>query len=256
MVDIKLYNDDCLNIMSELPEHSVDMILCDLPYGRTQNRWDNVIPFDKLWDCYNRISKDNTAILLFSDGLFMADLMISNKKMWKYNIVWNKVLVSGFLNAHRMPLRITEEICVFYNKQPTYNPQMTKGKPNHSVGDVNKKLQNNNYGKYTLKETNFDGEKYPVSIVEFMKPHPSKAVHPTQKPVELLEYLIKTYTNENDIVLDNCMGSGSTGIACRNLNRNFIGIELDKKYFDVATERINKAEKINNRPFHKYTKIT
>jgi site-specific DNA-methyltransferase (adenine-specific) len=231
--------------MKDIPDKSIDLILCDLPYGRTHNRWDTVIPFDKLWEHYNRIIKDNGAILLFCDGLFMCDLMNSNRKMWRYNLVWNKVLPSGFLNANRQPLRQHEEICVFYKKQPIYHPQKHKGKPNHSKGKP-KVNQNNNYNKMEFVDNSEElGDmKHPTSIVSFSKPHPSIMVHPTQKPIELLEWLIKSYTDENMIVLDNCMGSGSTGIACVNTNRQFIGIELNEEYFNIAKERL-EGVKIN-----------
>lgn len=180
----------------------------------------------------------------------MAKLMTSNPKMWRYNLVWNKVLPSGFLNANRMPLRTTEEIVVFYNKQPIYNPQKTKGTPNHSKGKaVNKTSDdegrvNNNYGKYTIVDNNKElGDiKHPTSLITFSKPHPSVSLHPTEKPVHLCEWLIKSYTNENMTVLDNCMGSGSTGVACVNTNRNFIGIELDENYFNIAKERIEQVQ--------------
>lgn len=237
---IELHHGDCLDIMKEIPNQSIDMILCDLPYQRTQNRWDIMIPMDKLWEQYNRIIKENGCIALFSDGMFMAELMTSNKKMWKYNLVWNKVLPSGFLNANRMPLRIHEEICIFYKKQPVYNPQKVKGKPNHSKGKA-KQCDNNNYSDYGFVDNSKElGDmKHPVSIVTFSKPHPSVAIHPTQKPVELCEWLIKSYTNEGMVVLDNCMGSGSTGIACINTNRDFIGIELNNEYFNLAKDNLN-----------------
>lgn len=237
---IELHHGDCLDIMKEIPNQSIDMILCDLPYQRTQNRWDIMIPMDRLWEQYNRIIKENGCIALFSDGMFMAELMTSNKKMWKYNLVWNKVLPSGFLNANRMPLRSHEEICIFYKKQPVYNPQKVKGKPNHSKGKV-KQCENNNYGDFGFVDNSKElGDmKHPVSIVTFSKPHPSVAIHPTQKPVELCEWLIKSYTNEGMVVLDNCMGSGSTGIACINTNRDFIGIELNNEYFNLAKDNLN-----------------
>ena len=234
---------DCLEVMPKISEQSVDLILCDLPYGRTKNKWDTVIPFDILWENYLRVLKPNGAVVLFSDGMFMAELMLSNKKMWKYNIVWDKVLVSGFLNANRQPLRSHEELVIFYNKQPTYNPQKFKGKPNHSKG-VSKKNTNNNYGKFEIVDNKEElGDmKHPRSIWTFQKPHPSKMVHPTEKPLECIEYIIKTYTNENDLVLDNCMGSGTTGLGCCNLNRQFIGIEKEEKYFDLSVSRICEAD--------------
>lgn len=240
----KLLQGDCLELMAKIPNKSIDMILCDLPYQRTQNQWDIMIPIDKLWEQYNRIIKDNGCIALFADGMFMAELMMSNKKMWKYNLVWDKVLPSGFLNANRMPLRSHEEICIFYKKQPTYNPQKVKGKPNHSKGKP-KECENNNYGDFEFVDNSKElGDmKHPVSILKFSKPHPSVSVHPTQKSVEVCEWLIKSYTNEGELVLDNCMGSGSTGVACLNTGRNFIGMELDEKYFNIAKERIENINK-------------
>lgn len=230
---------DCLNVMPKIKDKSVDMILCDLPYGRTHNKWDAVIPFEDLWKEYNRVIKDNGAIALFSDGLFMAELMLSNKSMWRYNIVWDKVLPTGFLNANRQPLRSHEEIVIFYKKQPTYNPQKVKGQPNHSKG-YSQKNTNNNYGKYGIVDNREElGDmKHPKSIWTFMKPHPSKMVHPTEKSLECIECLIKTYTNENELVLDNCMGSGTTCVGALHLNRRFIGIEKEEKYFDIAVNRM------------------
>ena len=238
-----LFQGDCLEEMSKIPDGSVDMILCDLPYGRTKNRWDIIIPLEELWESYKRIVKTNGCIALFADGLFMADLMCSNRDMWRYNIVWDKVLTSGFLNANKQPLRRHEEICIFYGKQPTYNPQKIKGNKNHSKGNE-KKNRNNNYGDFNFIDNaeKLGDMKHPTSIVSYSKPHPSVSVHPTQKPVELCEWLIKTYTNEGDTILDNCMGSGSTGVACVNTGRRFVGIELDEKYYGVACTRIKEAE--------------
>ena len=237
-----LLQGDCLELMKQVPDKSIDLILCDLPYGTTQNKWDTVIPFDKLWTQYNRIIKDNGAILLFAQGKFYVNLVSSNMKMFRYDLVWDKELVSGFLNAKRMPLRRHEQVAVFYKHLPTYNPQFTQGKPLHSKGTAyqTKELTNNNYGDFKTTDDDRVGstEKYPTSIMKFQKPHPSVCVHPTQKPVALLEYLVKTYTNEGDTVLDNCMGSGSTGVACQNTNREFIGMELDEKYYKIACERL------------------
>lgn len=230
-----LYNGDCLTVMENIPDKSIDMVLCDLPYGVTRNHWDMIIPLDKLWEQYKRIVKNNAAICLFAQGLFYIDLVNSNRKMFRYDLVWNKILTSGFLNANRMPLRQHEQIAVFYKNAPTYNPQKIKGNPNHSKGKI-KKGTNNNYGDFKFVDNKdvLGCMKYPTSIINCQKPHPSTTVHPTQKPIELLENLIKTYTNEGETVLDNCMGCGSTGIACKNTNRRFIGIELNEKYFDVA----------------------
>lgn len=238
----KLLQGDCLQLMKNIPDKSIDMILCDLPYGVTANKLDIELPLDILWKEYNRIIKDNGAILLFGQGKFYIKLVSSNQKYFRYDLIWDKVLSSGFLNANRMPLRQHEQIAVFYKKMPIYNPQFTKGEPLHGKGIAykDKNLINNNYGIFHSTDDNRKGstEKYPTSIIRVQKPHPSKAVHRTEKPVELLEYLIKTYTNEEDTVLDNCMGSGSTGVACVNTNRNFIGIELDKHYFKIALKRI------------------
>lgn len=250
MNKVELYQGDCLEIMKEIPDKFVDMILCDLPYGVTHNHWDSEISLDKLWFEYNRIITDNGAICLFADGMFMAKLMLSNPKMWRYNLIWNKVLPSGFLNANRMPLRSTEEIVVFYKKQPIYNSQKVKGKPNHSKGTAvgkesdDESQVNNNYGNYTIVDNNkkLGDMKHPTSLLTFSKPHPSISLHPTEKPIELCKWLIKTYSNENMTVLDNCMGSGSTGVACIDTNRNFIGIELDKTYFQIAKDRIEQAQ--------------
>ena len=229
---------DCLELMKEIPDNSIDMILCDLPYGTTQKVWDAVIPYDKLWEQYKRIIKDNGAIVLFAQGLFYVDLVNSNREWFRYDLVWNKVLTSGFLNANRMPLRTHEQIAVFYNKLPTYNPQKVLGEVNHSKGNLSLKHENNNYGDYEQVESDFSGLKNPVSILTYEKAHPSIALHPTQKNTELLEYLINTYTNKGEVVLDNCMGSGSTIIACINTKRKYIGFELDDKYFELAKKRI------------------
>lgn len=235
---------DCIELMKELPDASMDMILCDLPYQVTKNSWDTLIPMDELWEQYLRVAKPNAAICLHADGMFMADLMKSQPKLWRYNLVWDKKLVSGFLNAKRMPLRRHEEICVFYRQLPTYNPQKVPGAISHSRGDLKKQVANHNYGEHHKTETDQSGMKYPTSILEFQKPHPSIAVHPTQKPVELEEWLIKTYTNPGDIVLDNCMGSGTTGVAAINTGRSFIGMESNADYFNVAVKRIIEAAEI------------
>lgn len=243
MIDIK--QGDCLELMKDIPDESIDMILCDLPYGTTQNKSDIIIPFDKLWNSYERIIKDNGAIVLFAQGVFYVDLINSNRKLFRYDLIWDKVLTSGFLNAKRMPLRQHEQIAVFYKKLPKYNPQFTSGKPLHSKGKTykDKPIVNQNYGVFHTADDSRAGstEKYPTSILKFQKPHPSISVHRTQKSVELLEWLINTYTDEGETVLDNCMGSGSTGVACVNTNRNFIGYELDEKYFEIAEKRINEC---------------
>ena len=239
---IRLLKGDCLEIMKTIPDKSINMILCDLPYGVTQNRLDIVIPLDRLWKQYERIIKDNGAIVLFAQGIFYIDLVNSNRKLFHYDLVWDKQLTSGFLNAKRMPLRQHEQIAVFYKKLPTYNPQFKEGKPLHSKGTSykDKEHKNQNYGEFKMTDDSRAGstQKYPTSILRFAKPHPSISKHRTEKSIPLLEYLIRTYTNEGETVLDNCMGSGTTGVACVNTNRNFIGIEITDKYFDIAKNRI------------------
>jgi len=235
----KILQGDCLELMKDIPAKSIDMILCDLPYGTTQNKWDSIIPLDKMWLQYERIIKDNGAMVLTAQDKFTAKLMLSNEKIHRYNLIWNKILTSGFLNANRMPLRVHEDICIFYKKLPTYNPQKFKGSKNHSKGNMKTDI-NNNYGKYD-KVDNLEklGDlKHPQSIITFQKPHPSKAIHPTQKPVDLFEYLIKTYTNERDLVLDNAAGSGTTGVACKNLDRRYILIEKEEEYINIIKQRI------------------
>lgn len=248
---MQLLNGDCLELMKNIPDKSIDMILCDLPYGvlnkkNPNAKWDSVIPFPKLWAEYERISKDNAAIVLFASGMFTSELMQSNKKLWKYNLVWKKGnRPTGFLNAKKQPLRIHEDICVFFKKQPTYNPQFTVGDKIHSRGGAgngsDKNGRNGCYGEFKSTPAIKTNLKYPLTIIDISKEHPQK-YHSTQKPVALCEYLIKTYTNEGETVLDNCMGSGSTGVACVNTNRDFIGIELDKHYFDIAQQRMHEAK--------------
>lgn len=244
----QLYCDDCIQVMSQIPDKSVDMIACDLPYGVTQNKTDIVIPFDVLWAQYRRIIKDNGCIALFAQGVFYVDLVASNRQMFRYDLVWDKVLTSGFLNAKRMPLRRHEQIAIFYKKSPKYNPQFTQGEPLHGKGTTyrTKEVINNNYGHFGATDDSRKGstDKYPTSIVRVSKPHPSVARHRTEKPVELLKWLILTYTDENETVMDNCMGSGGTGVACGETNRKFIGIENDLKYFQIAEQRIANTYRI------------
>ena len=238
---ITLYKGDCLEIMPEL-NIKFDACITDLPYGTTQNKWDQIIPFEDMWKELDRLIKENGVICLFGQDKFSAKLMLSNEKNHKYNLIWKKgERTSGFLNVKRMPLRNHEDILVFYKVQPTYNPQMTKGNMSHSKGKLNKKQQNNCYGQFEDVQTNFSEYKYPKSILNFDRPHPP--IHPTQKPVSLLEYLIKTYTNENDIVLDFTAGSGTTGVACMNLNRKCILIEKDEKYCEIIVNRLKEIEK-------------
>ena len=242
MSEIQLHLGDCLEVMKGIPDKSIDMILCDLPYGTTQNKKDKRIDLKALWKEYRRIIKDNGCIALFAQGKFYIDLAMSNYKWFRYDLIWDKKLTSGFLNAKRMPMRRHEQVAIFYKKPPVYNPQFTKGQPLHSKGTKYKtKVQtNNNYGKYGAPANDRAGstDKYPTSILEVAKPHPSTAQHSTEKPVALCEWLIKTYTNKGMTVLDNCMGSGSVGVAARNTGRNFIGIDKDPESYNKAKERI------------------
>lgn len=241
-----LVKGDCLKLMSDISDKSIDMILCDLPYGTTQNKWDSILSLDKLWEQYNRIIKDNGAIVLFAQTPFDKVLGCSNLKMLRYEWIWEKTTATGHLNAKKMPMKAHENILVFYKKLPTYNPQKTSGHtPVHSY--TKHQDDGSNYGK-TLTGISGGGstERYPRSVQVFKTDKQKEALHSTQKPVALLEYLIKTYSNEGDVVLDNCMGSCSTGIACINTNRNFIGIELDDTYFEICKNRAEKHIKDNN----------
>lgn len=241
-MNIELYNGDCLEAMKSIPDKSIDMILCDLPYETTRNRWDKMIDLEKLWEQYERIIKDNGAIVLFAQTPFDKVLGVSNLKLLRYEWIWEKTTATGHLNAKKMPMKAHENILVFYKKLPKYNPIKTTGHtPVHSY--TKHQDDGSNYGK-TKAGISGGGstERYPRSVQKFKTDKQKETLHPTQKPVELLEYLIKTYTDENELVLDNCMGSGSTGVACVNTNRNFIGMELDNNYFNIAEERIYKAK--------------
>lgn len=238
-----LRHGDCLEIMQEIPEKSIDLILCDLPYGTTNCAWDVVIPFDALWKQYKRVAKDNAATVLFAQQPFAARLINSNLKDYRYNWYWKKNNRTGFTFAKVQPMRCIEEICVFYKKAPTYNPQGLKElkKPiKRKLPDAGKDYV---YRRSTLlKETTQKFTNYPTHLLEFKNEAASnsKRYHPTQKPVALLEYLVKTYTNEGALVLDNCMGSGSAGVACINTNRRFIGIEKDENFYNIAKKRIGE----------------
>ena len=246
--NIELLHGDCLEIMKNIEDKSMDMILCDLPYGVTKCKWDTVIPFDKLWEQYNRIIKDNGAIALFGSEPFSSALRMSNIENYKYDWKWNKVQGTGFSACRRQPLRVMEDIIIFYKKQPTYNPQMTVRDKviDSSNWKQDKRVSEN--GRFASVDNSLSKkvykEKYPVNYIEINRAlkecNNTNRLHPTQKPLSLLEYLIKTYTNEGETVLDNCMGSGSTGVACLNTNRKFIGIEKEDKYFNIAKERIEK----------------
>ena len=234
---------DCLERMKEIPDGSVDLILTDPPYGTTQCKWDNVIPFEPMWAELNRIIKPNGAIVLFGSEPFSSLLRCSNLKMFKYDFVWEKSKATGFLNAKKQPLRAHEMIHVFYNKQPTYNPQMAIG-ASYNKGVRKNQTENDVYGKFNQVEVKSDGLRYPRTVQFFKTAESEGAYHKTQKPVALLEYLIKTYTQEGETVLDFTFGSCSTGVACLNTNRKFIGVEMDEGYFDIAKDRIEKA--LNN----------
>ncbi len=237
----KIYNEDCLEGMKRIPDGSVDMILCDLPYGTTACKWDSIIPFEPLWEQYERVIKDNGAIVLFGSEPFSTKLRYSNLKAYKYDWVWNKKLAGNGILAKKQPLKIHENIMVF--NTTIYIPQMTKGKMRKKMTGGIKESEIT--GGNTVVKEYVNDEYYPQSIQEFSIANLRRnRLHPTQKPVALFEYLIKTYTNEGETVLDNCMGSGTTAIACMNTNRNFIGFELDKHYCDIANERIQKAMQV------------
>lgn len=232
---------DCLPLMSGIPDDSIDMVLCDLPYGSTQNHWDSEIPLEELWAAYRRVVKPNGAILLFSQGMFTARLMLSNEPMFKYKFVWEKSKPTNFLNARRQPLRKHEEVCVFYGRQPTYNPQMSPGRP-YDKG-VRKAQQTGSYGDFDAVRVNSDGGRFPTDVVYFKTSESEGEVwHPTQKPVEFLRWLIRTYTNEGDVVLDNASGSGSTLVAAARENRRFVGIELNSDSVRFKDRSIDLVE--------------
>jgi len=246
-----IYNEDCLEGMKRIPDGSIDAVICDLPYGVLNEKaeggsWDSIIPLEPLWEQYLRVTKPNGAIVLFAQGMFTAQLMMSQPKLYRYSLVWDKVLKTGFLNSKIMPLRQHEDILVFYKQLPTYNPQMVKcdaHKRNHSKGNGKHREVNRCYGSYVETPTIISDEKFPTSIISIPKEHINgKSYHPTEKPVKLLRYLVRTYTNEGDTVLDNCLGSGTTAIACIKENRHFIGFELNKKYYDLACKRIHNEK--------------
>lgn len=240
-MSIDLRHGDCLEILPNLPDGSVDMILCDLPYGTTQNKWDSVIPLDALWAEYRRVAKPSAAIVLTCSQPFTTALIASNLKDFRYCLVWDKVGTTGFQTAKVMPLRRHEDIAIFYRAKPTYNPAMeVRGEPRKKGGSKN---DNGCYGDLRSAES-FNNTYYPTSIITVSNASKKGLVHPTQKPVAIMEYLIRTYTNEGETVLDNTMGSGTTGVAARNANRQFIGIERDPEYFAIAQERIASATRV------------
>ena len=242
MVEInKIYQGDCLEIMPLIDDKSIDMILCDLPYGTTACKWDAVIPFKPLWEQYKRIIKDHGAIVLTASQPFTSALVMSNPGWFKYEWIWEKTIGTNFALVNKQPSKKHENVLIFYKKQPIYNPIMQVGKP---YKDVRRKIERTVgvWGGKTMdkKPINNEGFRYPSSVQSFSNGN-NKTVHPTQKPVALFEYLIRTYTNENNTVLDNCAGSGTTGVACKNLNRKFILIEKEEKYCQIAEKRINNV---------------
>ena len=253
---MRLIHGDCLKEMPKLAEENikVDMILTDLPYGTTACKWDNIIPFTEMWECINQVSNENTPVLLFGSEPFSSNLRMSNIKNYKYDIIWHKNTSGDFALANKRIMKYHEIISVFYKKQPTYNPQFQEyyesTKKRYKDGEsVNRSKQLHNSTNKIQNGLSLNGSpidykrgKYPESVQYFQSVHNMHRLHPTQKPVPLLEYLIKTYTNKGDTVLDFTMGSGSTGVACQNLNRDFIGIELDKEYYDITVERVNNMQ--------------
>lgn len=247
MKNIQLFHGDCIDIMRDLPTQSIDMILCDLPYGITKNTWDSIIPFEQLWRCYSRIIKDNGAICLFSQSPFDKILAMSNIHSFRYEWIIEKTKPTGFLNAKKMPMKCHENLLVFYKKLPTFNPQMTYGHP-PAHNYTKKSSDGSNYGNTQIGISG-GGQttRYPRDVLTFKWDTQQSKLHPTQKPVNMLEYFIQTYTNAGDIILDNCMGSGSTGIAAINTGRKFIGIEIMEEYYTIARNRISDRLQFNER---------
>lgn len=244
-----LYNMDCIEGMKLMADNSVDAVIADLPYGVLNRRnqstgWDRQIPLETLWEQYRRITKPGSPIIFFAQGIFSAQLMLSQPRMWRYNLIWRKDRVTGHLNANRMPLRQHEDIIVFYDRQPPYHPQMSPCPPerrNHGRRKSGNDFTNRCYGEMKLVPVRMADDKYPTSVISVPKEHKTGAFyHPTQKPVALVEYLIRTYTNEGDIVLDNCIGSGTTAIAAIRTGRHYIGFEIEKTYCAIAEQRIRE----------------
>jgi len=240
--DYRLIHGDCLTEMKHIQEKSIDMILCDLPYGMTKNAWDVILPFDTLWSEYNRIIKDNGAIVLFGSQPFTSIMITSNLTMFRYCLVWEKNKFSDFLNSKRKPMKTNEDIAIFYKKQPTYNPQYRYSTPYTRWNTQTAVDKQTNYGTHKETVVESDGRRLPTTVLKFNRVE--RPFHPTQKPTDLLEWLIKTYTNENDVVLDNCMGVGSTGVACKNSKRKFIGIEIEHTYYEIAKQSLFNYSKI------------
>lgn len=248
-MDYEIFNEDCLNGMSKLADGSVDAIICDPPFASTYCGWDKRVSIEEMWAQFNRVTKHDAAIVLFSQLPFAVDLINANRKMFRYEWCWHKPKACGFLNANRMPLRTHENILVFYRALPTYNPQFSTGKPYTRAQREEPRTKSRVYQGRGASITQNDGNHYyPRDVVTFSTPAPNskdeKRIHPTQKPIALMEFLVKTYTNEYEIVLDATMGSGSTGVACVNTRRKFIGFETDKNFFEAAKKRLQAAENL------------
>jgi site-specific DNA-methyltransferase (adenine-specific) len=235
----KIYNEDCLETLKRLPDSSIDLMLTDPPYNVTRNEWDKPIDLDVLWLEWHRVVKPNGAIVITSQQPFTTDLINSNRKYFRYDLIWEKSRCTGFLNANKMPMRSHEHILVFYKELPIFNPQKTKGNPNHiSNGKISSKGKNNNYGKFEQLARFRTEDKFPKSVIYFEQNDPNVIIHPTQKSLDLFRWLVLSYSNENDLVFDGYMGSGTTAMACIEENRRFLGSELNKEYYDKATKRI------------------
>ena len=242
-MQIDLYNNDCLSVMKDIPDNSIDCVICDLPYGTTSCPWDIIIPLEELWTLYNKICKQTAAIVLFGQEPFSSILRISNISDYRYDIYWEKERLTNINQVKRRVGKTVETISIFYKKQCTYNPQMTiyDGKPRSN------KVKNGKLGKLSdcqqkpVFEYHDTGLRYPTQVWKFKRDCLTSNLHPTQKPLALIEELVRTYSNENDVILDNCMGSGTTGVACKKLNRRFIGIEKEKDYFEIAKDRIENT---------------
>jgi site-specific DNA-methyltransferase (adenine-specific) len=231
---------DCIEVMKQIPPNSVDLVICDPPYGQTHNRWDCLIPFPQMWKSFDRVCKVNAPRILFAQGMFSAEAMISNRSQWRYNLIWEKDRPSGFLNANRMPMRSHEDILVFYKKKPIYNPQKWLGKPEHSIGQREGQTQRQyNYGHHIGVDNAGRKSKHPRSVLHFKRPHPP--IHPTQKPVDLYQWLIETYTNEGAVVLDPCSGSGTCAVACQQCNRNYLCIDISEEFIEKGRERAGQS---------------
>lgn len=241
----KVYNEDCLIGMNRIPDKSVDMILCDLPYGTTNLEWDTPIPFTQLWEQYNRVIKDNGVIALTGSQPFTTDIINSNRKMFRYELIWEKTMKTGFLDAYRRPLKSHENVLIFYKKQPIYNPQMTIAEVLRSDAKDKKSNRSQHYNNFNGGSWVEDGKRFPSSVVKFSNwngllfgQNMSQVKHQSKKPVSLFSYLIRSYTNPHDIVLDNCIGSGTTAIACIREFRNYIGFEKDERIYNDCVKRI------------------